>query len=557
MPMGRYVDYGYDNLNRLTKKTLSTETPLISCYSYKTSNRESTKAAGDTNSYTTTQLSAEHSGKIAYFYTYDVAGNITKIQKADSNGSGNPISAWTSYRSYTYDDLCQLTSETNATTGKTYTYTYDNVGNITSKSDGTDTITYTYGTDSDAGWSKLLTSYNGQPIDYDKIGNPVLYRGATLTWNGRQLNSYNKDGTSINYTYDADGLRASKTVNDTKTTYQYLDGKLYYQETNGDDTYFYYDSYGNITAIACYPESGTSSYVLVGTNSLGDVNALYNANGDLLVKYEYDAWGKVIAETDANGNALTGSAKTWSERNPFRYRGYYYDSETQLYYLQSRYYDPEVGRFLNADGQIAGVGGEALGYNTYAYCQNNPIMGYDPTGCWDCKGFLIGLGTAIIGGLVAWGGSYAGSPDVVNAGLAIATTGVTMAYTAATDSQMVVDVSASLQNKPGAYLKGGASVIVDFDDDNAQLYLHGGAGVGISSGFSYSVGIVENYDIPSDYSKHFFDINGGYNVGLDHCYNPFDEYSIATQATSITFSSGIGFGIGYDYYLQPIQLFEW
>ena len=98
------------------------------------------------------------------------------------------------------------------TTGKTYTCTYDNAGNITSKSDGTDTITYTYGTDSDAGWSKLLTSYNGETIDYDAIGNPISYRGATLSWTGRQLDSYSKGDTNITYTYDADGLRGSKTT---------------------------------------------------------------------------------------------------------------------------------------------------------------------------------------------------------------------------------------------------------------------------------------------------------------------------------------------------------
>ena len=140
--------------------------------------------------------------------------------------------------------------------------------------------------------------------------------------------------------------------------------------------------------------------MLVGTNSLGDVNALYNANGDLLVKYEYDAWGKVIAETDANGNALTGSAKTWSERNPFRYRGYYYDAETQLYYLQSRYYDAEVGRFVNSDAIVNTA--DSLGFNTFAYCFNNPNSYYDPTGFF--PGVLIALGVLILGGLI-WGAS--------------------------------------------------------------------------------------------------------------------------------------------------------
>ena len=131
-----------------------------------------------------------------------------------------------------------------------------------------------------------------------------------------------------------------------------LDGTLLYEDRNGTDLYYYYDSYGTITANSAYLPSGASGYVFVGTNSLGDVNALYNANGDLIVRYEYDAWGKVIAETDANGNALTGTAATWSQLNPFRYRGYYYDAETGLYYLQSRYYDPEVGRFLNSDAIV-------------------------------------------------------------------------------------------------------------------------------------------------------------------------------------------------------------
>ena len=393
MSTDRHLSYNYDSLNRLTRKTLSTNTPLVSTYSYKMSDRDATKGSDDTNSYRTTQVSTEHSNKLVYYYEYDIAGNITNIKRAGSDGAGNRNTGWTNnYRSYTYDDLSQLTSETNATTGKTYTYTYDNVGNITSKSDGTNTITYTYGSDSDAGWSKLLKSLetkdsegnvvNNETIDYDSIGNPTSYRSASLTWSGRQLDSYSKNGTSITYTYDADGLRGSKTVNGAKSTYQYIDGTLLYEDRNGTDLYYYYDSYGTITAISAYLPNGASGYVFVGTNSLGDVNALYNADGDLIVRYEYDAWGKVLAETDANGNALTGTAATWSQLNPFRYRGYYYDAETQLYYLQSRYYDSEVGRFINADSLLDTT--NAQGYNVYSYCSNNPVMRADPNGhFWD------------------------------------------------------------------------------------------------------------------------------------------------------------------------------
>ena len=71
-----------------------------------------------------------------------------------------------------------------------------------------------------------------------------------------------------------------------------------------------------------------------------------------------------------------------NEVNPFRYRGYYYNSEIGLYYLQSRYYNPEWGRFLNADVYV-NANGDLMGYNMYAYCSNNPVMGYDPTGHFD------------------------------------------------------------------------------------------------------------------------------------------------------------------------------
>lgn len=164
--------------------------------------------------------------------------------------------------------------------------------------------------------------------------------------------------------------------------------------------------------------------MFVGTNSLGDVNALYNANGDLIVKYEYDAWGKVLAETDANGNALTGVAATWSQLNPFRYRGYYYDVETGLYYLQSRYYDAEVGRFLNSDSIIDNRSTTSI--NTYAYCGNNPINCSDPSGHILIGAIVGGIVGGVVGGLNAtvkgesiWGGVLTGAVTGAVAGAVI------------------------------------------------------------------------------------------------------------------------------------------
>ena len=111
---------------------------------------------------------------------------------------------------------------------------------------------------------------------------------------------------------------------------------------------------------------------------MGDVTALVDTQGNVVVKYAYDAWGKVLSVTDGSGNAITDEYHVGNQ-NPFRYRGYYYDTETGFYYLQSRYYDPETGRFINADG-VLGANGDLIAYNMFAYCSNMPTNATDPTG---------------------------------------------------------------------------------------------------------------------------------------------------------------------------------
>ena len=107
-------------------------------------------------------------------------------------------------------------------------------------------------------------------------------------------------------------------------------------------------------------------------NSRGDIVGIYNEAGELRAHYEYDAWGNVLSVTDLNGNAIT-SATHIGNLNPFRYRGYYLDTETGLYYLMSRYYDPVTHRFVNADGYFQS-GGNILDANMSAYCGNNPVF---------------------------------------------------------------------------------------------------------------------------------------------------------------------------------------
>lgn len=363
---GRRADYSYDDVNRLTARVFSTKAPLTNTYTYYSS---SGRNVDGFTCYQTNQLHTETINGVTYEYIYDLSGNITHIRK----GSGNNL---VSYRRYYYDALSRLTDEVfcNAagTPIKTVSYTYDECGNILSRREaypsGASSITsYAYGSDADAGWSKLLTSYDGQSIDYDAIGNPISYRGATLTWgNGRQLKRYEGGGNTITYTYDDTGLRTSKTVNGAKSEYLYVDGQLLGEVRDGHHIHYSYDSFGNLSVIKYYT-SDTAYYVYyVVTNAQGDVVSLHNSDGTMKVSYEYDAWGNVVNMTDTTGAGI-------GTINPFRYRGYYYDTETGLYYLNSRYYDPEIRRFISTDND-APVGQNVTGNNMFAYCVCNTML---------------------------------------------------------------------------------------------------------------------------------------------------------------------------------------
>jgi len=151
------------------------------------------------------------------------------------------------------------------------------------------------------------------------------------------------------------------------------------------------------------------------------VPALYDNSLNIVTEYTYDSWGRVLS--------ITGSlAETVGKANPFRYRGYYYDSETELYYLNSRYYDPETGRFINADSQVSGVGEEPLGYNLFSYCQNNPTNMDDSDGNWPKwigKAIAVVAVTTVVVAAVALTISTFGAGSV--AGVAAISAAVTMA----------------------------------------------------------------------------------------------------------------------------------
>ena len=235
------------------------------------------------------------------------------------------------------------------------------------------------------------------------------------------MQTYTKGDLDVSYTYDADGLRTSKTVDGATTTYQYVGDKLYYlcaKDADGNtsyEMYFFYDSYDKLTVLKYFLHTVEDENNVVkeftyyvATNYFGDVVGLYDGAGKILNSYEYDAWGNVIGvykhehSTDDEGKPVISTVENTdlnsiAHRNPIRYRSYYYDLETGLYYLQSRYYNPEIGRFLNADGYIStGIG--VIGYNMFAYCNNSPIITIDENGDVLCTilGATIGAITSVL-----------------------------------------------------------------------------------------------------------------------------------------------------------------
>ena len=369
------VESVYDDLGRLTQKlytaTDGANYSPAATYSYMDWSSDTSRTTGTVRgidySYTAGDLSVSD-----LYYVYDANGNITaeRTWQPDEN---NPLR-----EKYTYDGKNQLIRHDSATQGKSFAYEYDAGGNILSKSEydyttgelgaALHTVSYTYG---DSSWGDLLTAYNGQTISYDAIGNPTSYLGWNMTWQGRQLASATKDENALSFTYDANGIRTSKTVNGVTTEY-FLNGSQILAQKTGESTmWFFYDSAGNRVGLA---DADNHFYYYI-YNLQGDVIAIADAvSGKLAAKYSYDAWGKCASVENADGYTI-GTA------NPFRYRGYYYDTETGLYYLNSRYYDPEVGRFLNADAAIGQIG-NVQGTNMFAYCFNNPVNMSDYDGNW-------------------------------------------------------------------------------------------------------------------------------------------------------------------------------
>ncbi len=359
----------YDALGRVTAHTWSSVKPFETGYTYFN--------YGD-NRYSLPKTIKN--GNETLEYTYDANGNITSIQ--DTSGRST----------FLYDEGNQLIRENNHALNQTLTYGYDLGGNLVevktydfteaetlpAEAIGTETGTY------DPVWKDQLLNWNGITMTYDAIGNMLTRGNTTYTWTqGRKLAGV-ENGRSIQYFYDHTGARVKKIVDGVETEY-HMAGDLLVSETTNNRTIWYrYDSNANLISM-------TIAGKIYGCvrNAQNDVTALIDHDGNVVVKYTYDSWGNV--------RKIEGSlADTIGVQNPFRYRGYYFDQETGMYYLKNRYYDPKLRRFICADSLKALKAGEDFGgKNLYVYCNGNPVAMLDDEG-----EFAISLIKAAVGAVV-------------------------------------------------------------------------------------------------------------------------------------------------------------
>ena len=391
--------YDYDDLGRIKSFGVykgDTEKIIVNTLTYK-----------NTNNYSSNLIEVENircSEEYSRSYLYNNSHNKDFVTSISDSVFG--------YKSYSYNYRGFLIND-NGTT-----ITYDDNGNI--KSHGTKSFTY------DSTIKDRLSSVDGKIITYS-TSNPLLprqYDNKLYTYEGTKLTSIVDTSDSgytkrVNYYYNHQGLRVKKVVNieynddrnpEVETTYYYYEGNKLITEYRSDNDRidFLYDVNGLLYG---FINNKTDKYYYV-RDILQNILGIVDSNGNLVVKYDCNAYG--------DNQTITGEEVLLGIRNPFRFKGYYYDVETGLFWCNSRYYNPEWGRWLTPDSIEYLEPGNINGLNLYCYCYNNPISYYDSNGHspvianWFSASNIFDL-TATLGQLMIGGAVIGGQYAVLNA----------------------------------------------------------------------------------------------------------------------------------------------
>ena len=308
-----------------------------------------------------------------------------------------------------------------ATVETVTTYAYDQGGNLTTVTEkvgdaaAVTTKEFEYGNGAaNPDWNDQLTKVNGQILTYDAIGNLFNDGASTYRWQkGSQLKSI-EGAVNAEYEYDYTGLRRSKTTGGVRTEFVWVGGLLMASVSPTQTIAWSYDQDGKMLGFSLKTNNTSIDYFYL-RNLQGDVVGICDASGNVVARYEYDAWGSI----------LTGGEEGIGKLNPIRYRGYYWDAETGFYYCQSRYYNPKWCRWISADVYFDTQDG-IMGTNMYCYVQNNPVIYCDSQGT-ALELALAGVGAAggAIGTAAAVGGANAWNPVgwVIITGVAIVAIG--------------------------------------------------------------------------------------------------------------------------------------
>ncbi len=368
---GVTLELKYDELGRITGYKLN-DKDFVN-YEY--------KAYGNRSSLLLSKVTYDDN---KYSYYYDNANNIFKIYH---NGQIQ--------KEYVYDSYNQLSEETDYDHNRRFTYNYDNDGNMYSLrtyqlvSDG---LLYEDKFEYNPEWKDQLIRFNGEDILYDGSGNPIQIGTTTLTWdNTCELVEIQSKNANIKYEYNHNGCRTKKIVNGVTTNYYYENQTLIFETINDNVIYYIRDQENRLIGLSY---NDTPYYYI--KNDYGSIVGIVDANGTIVAKYSYTSWGGINSVTDGEGNYISELEDHIANINPYRYRGYYYDTETYYYYIDGRYYSVSLHRFISPD-KVINPNENIIGHNLYLYCENNPVSRTDVNGL-----FWFHVACGFIGGAIGF-----------------------------------------------------------------------------------------------------------------------------------------------------------